>query len=73
MLSSVKQILALDIMYSDAAMNTVHYKNPLELAIGTIKLLRNNTLSGIILDANIYDTNLLRRLGWTPYYPGSVF
>ncbi|MBP9779822.1 DUF1800 family protein, partial [Candidatus Gracilibacteria bacterium] len=73
MLLSVKEILALDMMYSDISMNQIRYKNPLELGIGTIKLLRNNTHSNIILDQNLYDTSLLRRLGWTPYYPGSVF
>lgn len=33
MLASVKQLLASDMMYSDKSMNTVRYKNPLELAI----------------------------------------
>lgn len=73
MLASVKEILALDMMYSDISMNQIRYKNPLELGIWTIKLLRNNTHSNIILDQNLYDTSLLRRLGWTPYYPGSIF
>ncbi len=70
---SVKAVLALDMMYSETAMNTVRYKNPLELGIGTIKFLQGNSFSGIVSDQNIYDSNLLRRLGWTPYYPGSVF
>lgn len=33
MLSSIKTILALDMIYSNASMNTVRYKNPLELTI----------------------------------------
>ena len=73
MLSSIKQILALDMMYSDLSMNQIRYKNPLELGIGTLKLLHGNRSSEIVLDQNLYDTSLLRRLGWTPYYPGSVF
>ncbi len=73
MLLSIKTILALDMIYSNASMNTVRYKNPLELTIGSIRFLRNNSLSGIAIDPNVYNTNLLRRLGWTPYFPGSIF
>lgn len=73
MFASVKTVLTLDMMYSEKAMNDVRYKNPLELTIGTIKLLQGNSFSNIILDPNVYDTNLLRRLGWTPYFPGSIF
>jgi uncharacterized protein (DUF1501 family) len=72
-LPSVKQILALDMMYSDLSMNQIRYKNPLELGIGTLKLFHGNKPAEIVLDQNLYDTSLLRRLGWTPYYPGSVF
>lgn len=73
MFTSIKAILALDMVYSNASMNGVRYKNPLDLAIGTTRLLRGNSFTGIIVDPNIYDTNLLRRLGWTPYFPGSIF
>ncbi len=73
MLPVVKSMLSMDIVYSDASMNAIRYKNPLELSIGTIRQLRQNSLSGMLLDPNMYDTNLLRRLGWTPYFPGSVF
>jgi hypothetical protein len=72
-LPSIKSILTLDMIYSNASMNTIRYKNPLELTIGSIRFLRNNTLTGITIDPNVYDTNLLRRLGWTPYFPGSIF
>lgn len=27
----------------------------------------------MILDPNLYDTGILPRLNWTPYFPGSVF
>ncbi len=73
MFPALKAILALDMMYSDASMNSVRYKNPLELNIGTIRFLHGNAFTGIISDPNVYDSNLLRRLGWTPYFPGSVF
>ena len=62
MFSSIKAILALDMMYSNAAMNTLRYKNPLELSIGTLRFLKNNSFTGIALDPNVYDVNLLRRL-----------
>lgn len=45
---SIKQILALDSMYTDATMNSIRYKNPLELTIGTIRLLRENNFSKIV-------------------------
>lgn len=71
--TSVKMILSMDIMYSEASMNSVRYKTPLDLAIGTLRLLRENNFSALVGDINLYDTNLLRRLGWTPYFAGSVF
>lgn len=33
MLPVVKYVLTLNVMYSDASMNSIHYKNPLELGI----------------------------------------
>lgn len=44
-LPSIKTILALDIVYADNSMNSIRYKNPLELNIGTIRFLRGNTFS----------------------------
>lgn len=70
-LPSVKWLLASDMMYSNTAMNSVSYKNPLELTIGTIKLLHTNSPAAI--DPMILDADLLRRMNWTPYFPGSVF
>lgn len=40
MLPSIKSMLALDLMYSESAMNSLKYKNPLELYVGTIKKFR---------------------------------
>lgn len=70
---SVKEILTLDIVYSTKSMNSVRYKNPLELTIGTIRFLNKNNIKSISTDPNVLDTNLLRRLGWSPYFPGSIF
>ncbi len=71
MLPIVKALLASDIMYSDASMNAVSYKNPLELTIGTLKILHDK--DPLTLDPRAYDTELLNMLGWRPYFPGSVF
>ncbi len=67
----VRYILSSDVMYSDKSMNGLLYKNPLELTIGTIKLLHRNSPSSI--DSMLRDTNLLSRFNWSPYFPGSVF
>ncbi len=65
-LPSVKTFLASDMMYSDASMNSITYKNPLELMIGTIKLIHTNSPNAI--DPMILDQDLLRRMNWTPYF-----
>lgn len=70
-LPSVKTLLASDLLYSDTSMNSVSYKNPLELTIGTLKILHDKNPA--TLDPRIYDTELLNMLGWRPYFPGSVF
>ena len=69
--NSIKYLLASDIMYSDSAMNTIYYKNPLELTIGTLKLLHYKNPS--VIDPFIYDSSLLTNFEWTPYFPGSIF
>ncbi len=73
MLPSIRSILSLDLMYSDTAMNAIRYKNPLELYVGTLKRIRDNNMTGMLRDPNLYDTSILRRLNWSPYFPGSVF
>jgi len=57
-------------MYSDKSMNSIIYKNPIDLTVGTYKLLGLN-IDDIKSDYNIY--NLENYLDWTPYYPGSIF
>lgn len=52
-------------------MNAVAYKTPVELTIGTVKLLHYQHPSAI--DPMLNDTSLLSRFNWTPYMPGSVF
>lgn len=71
MLPSVKMLLASDVLYSDTSMNSVSYKNPLELAIGTLKVLHDKDPG--TFDPRAYDTELLNMLGWRPYFAGSVF
>lgn len=67
----VRSILSSDAMYSNSSMNVVTYKNPLELAIGSVKLLHTKTPESI--DPMLRDTQLLARLNWSPYFPGSIF
>lgn len=71
MYQSVKYLLASDIMYSDEAMNTVYYKNPLELSIWTLKLLHYKNPN--VIDPFATDTSLLTNLEWTPYFAWSIF
>lgn len=71
MLPSVRSLLSGDALYSDASMNAVAYKNPLELTIGTLKILHDRDPS--TFDPRAYDTELLNMLGWRPHFPGSVF
>lgn len=69
---SIKWLLVQDFMYSDESMNSILYYNPLELVVGLFKLLHAQ-------DPNTFDTNflaysdLLSRLGWIPFTPGSIF
>lgn len=70
LLPSVKTFLASDAPYSYASMNGLTYKNPVELAVGTAKLLHP---SDSAIDPMLNDASLLSRFNWTPYAPGSVF
>lgn len=70
-LPSIKWLLSSDMMYSDIAINELRYKNPLELAIWSIKILNQNNLTYI--DPSIYNTSLLTNLGWEPYTQNSIF
>jgi hypothetical protein len=62
---SVKRLLKHNMMYTDKSMNDVIYKNPIELTIGTAKIF------GLDNMYNLRSTT--RTLGWSPYYPGSIF
>lgn len=68
---SVKYLLESDMMYSDKAMNSIRYKNPLELTIWTLKLLhyKNPWINDILLT----DTSLLSNFDWAAYNPRSIF
>ena len=63
---TVKWLLASNLMYSEKSMNSIIYKNPLELAIWTAKIL---WLNSDILDYRYMLTNL----GWTPYNAWKIF
>lgn len=67
----VKSVLASNALYSEKSMNGVTYKNPLELAIGTAKILHASTPTDT--DPMLADTGLLSRLNWSTYTPGSIF
>ena len=73
MLPSIKTILTLELMYSDKAMKSVRYKNPLELYVGSLKKFRNKSFSDILSDPILKDTSILQRLNWVAFFPGSVF
>lgn len=71
-LPTVKWLLTRDWMYTSSISDVPENKNPVELAIGTIKAL--NHRSGTWWnDVNLMDGDLLTRLWWTPYRPGSIF
>ena len=65
---TVKWLLASDFMYSKKSLNSVIYKNPLELVIWTIKKLKlENVATKIDLKY------ILSNLNFMPYYPWSIF
>ncbi len=68
---TIKTLLSSDILYSDEVMNSLRYKNPLELAIWTLKLLHYKNPQ--TTDELINDTSLLTNLDWVPYNPRSIF
>jgi hypothetical protein len=62
---TINRLFVQDMMYSTKSMNDVILKNPLELTLGTAKILK-------LTDTyNIRSSS--RTLGWSPYYPGSIF
>lgn len=67
---SVKWLLASDLMYTDKSMNGIIYKNPMELTLGTYKLLKLDTDD---IKANYGLYNLWTYLAWSSYFPGSIF
>ncbi|MDD3144606.1 MAG: DUF1800 family protein [Candidatus Gracilibacteria bacterium] len=63
--TTVKWLLASDMMYSEKSMNSIIYKNPLELTLGTANIF------GINFE-NLRVSSVVN-LGWNPYYPASIF
>jgi len=72
LLPSIKWLLTSDIMYSDVSMNSIRYKNPIELMIWTLKQLHAKDES-FQVDWLLNDASLLTTLDWTPYNPRSIF
>ncbi len=62
---SLKEILKLDLLYSEKSLNSIIYKNPLDLTISTNKLFWINA-------ENIRIYNLIN-LWWEPYWISSIF
>lgn len=62
---TVKWLLSQDMMYSNRSMNSVIYKNPVDLVVGTKKILSADNLWAF--------RSSLSNLGWTPYMPWSIF
>jgi len=62
---SLKEILKLDLMYSEKSLNSLIYKNPLDLTISTNKLFWVDAT-----DIRIYN---LINLWWNPYGVNSIF
>lgn len=67
---TIKTFLASDVIYSDKSMNSIHYKNPIELWLWTFKII-NETPAFWDLDEVNY--GLLSDLWWTPYNPVTIF
>jgi len=63
--TTIKWLLASDMMYSEKSMNSIIYKNPLELALWTANIFwlnfENLRVSSVV------------NLWWNPYYPASIF
>ncbi len=65
---SIKWLLSSNFMYSQKSLNSIIYKNPLELAIWTIKKLELENVA-----SNLDLRFILDRLNFTPYNPWSIF
>ncbi len=69
---TVKWLLSSDMMYTDVAMNSIRYKNPIELMIGTLKILHSKD-QNFVVDPLLNDAGFLTTVDWTPYNPRSIF
>jgi len=59
-------------MYTDTLLTELRYKNPIELTIGTLKILHAKDET-FVVDPLLNDTSLLVHLDWVPYNPRSIF
>lgn len=69
---TVKWLLWSDMMYTDTLLTELRYKNPIELTIGTLKILHAKDET-FVVDPLLNDTSLLVHLDWVPYNPRSIF
>ena len=68
---SIKEFLASDAMYSERSMNTIYYKNPIELTVWSMKVLKSHPQYH---DLRWYSAqNFISDLWWDPYLPTSIF
>ena len=63
--TTTKWLLSNDMMYSQRSMNEIIYKTPVDLVVGTKKILWVDNLSTF--------RHSLSNLWWRPYMPGSIF
>ncbi len=70
-LPSVRELLSSNAMYSDRAMNSVRYKNPLEIVFGTAKLLHSGRPDTV--DPLLRRSDALSSIGWNAYNADSIF
>ncbi len=63
--TTTKWLLSNDMMYSQRSMNAIIYKTPVDLIVGTKKILWVDNLSTFRYS--------LSNLSWEPYMPGSIF
>ena len=74
MYQTVTFLLASDMMYSDKAKQEFRWKSPTDLVIGSLKYLHQHDTGSLLWDEVIVkDADMLTRLGYTPYIPGSIF
>lgn len=68
---SIKWLLSHDMMYTSSSIEELRYKNPVELAAWSIKIINQDNKTYI--DPNVYNTNLFSNLWWSPHRQYTIF